>query len=391
MSGCDIAIIADDLTGALDAAAPFAMRGVNTKVVVSLERLPDALEHWKADLPALISVNTESRHLSAQQAAARVEQVLALLAPLEPTLWFKKVDSTLRGQPVAESLAARASLGRRLLIAPAVPSQGRTVHDAQIRVHGVPLGASDFASDARSPSPSATLDTLFSVTGEPLLCLGANPALPSQDAVADTVMESDLKHLAEQLWRAPEDWLPVGAAGLTTALAQCAFGEPTSPVRLGAFSGLWMSIGSRSQQAQRQIEQFRKAVPALPVSNVLLGEFPSSANLDALLVPGDSQGKAFSAEDVATHLANAFIDGFCTEGENHRLGLLSGGDIAMALFNRLDIAVIEVAGEWVPGIVTCHPEGREEMSLMTKAGGFGSEDLLVQLWTELHRNEISCN
>ena len=37
MSGCQVAIIADDLSGALDATAPFAARGADARVVISLE------------------------------------------------------------------------------------------------------------------------------------------------------------------------------------------------------------------------------------------------------------------------------------------------------------------------------------------------------------------
>lgn len=35
MSRCRVAIVADDLTGALDAAAPFAARGAQTRVVIA--------------------------------------------------------------------------------------------------------------------------------------------------------------------------------------------------------------------------------------------------------------------------------------------------------------------------------------------------------------------
>ncbi|MCE8005395.1 four-carbon acid sugar kinase family protein, partial [Billgrantia ethanolica] len=92
-------------TGALDAAAPFAARGAQARVVIAPERLEAALSAWGEAPPEVIAVNTESRHLPAAEAAERVATVTRRLAPYTPTVWFKKVDSTLRGQVVAESLA----------------------------------------------------------------------------------------------------------------------------------------------------------------------------------------------------------------------------------------------------------------------------------------------
>ncbi|QPL44859.1 four-carbon acid sugar kinase family protein [Halomonas sp. A40-4] len=150
---CRVAIVADDLTGALDAAAPFAQRGATTRVVVALESLEASLDAWQGALPDVIAVTTESRHLMASAAAERVTQATRILARLAPAVWFKKIDSTLRGQAVAESLAMHRACCRRLLLAPAVPSQGRTTCDARILVYGQPLEATDFARDARSQPP----------------------------------------------------------------------------------------------------------------------------------------------------------------------------------------------------------------------------------------------
>ena len=53
MSGCQVAIIADDLSGALDATAPFAARGADARVVISLEALAETLGTWQGQWPEL--------------------------------------------------------------------------------------------------------------------------------------------------------------------------------------------------------------------------------------------------------------------------------------------------------------------------------------------------
>ena len=119
----DIAIVADDLTGALDSAAPFAARGADTRVAAT----PD-LDRLGTPMPVVLSVSTMSRHLDADAAAQAVTTTCARLVRLEPTLWFKKIDSTLRGNVAAEVSAAMAASGLdHAVICPAVPDRKSVV------------------------------------------------------------------------------------------------------------------------------------------------------------------------------------------------------------------------------------------------------------------------
>ena len=75
---------------------------------------------------------------------------------------IKKIDSTLRGNVAAETLAAMHALGRaNAIIVPAFPAQGRTVVGGMVHVNGVPLPQTGFARDALSPPPLAPLDQVF--------------------------------------------------------------------------------------------------------------------------------------------------------------------------------------------------------------------------------------
>jgi len=134
-------ILADDLSGAADAGAPFARRGLRAEV------------RWVGSSPAasvddldVISFDTDSRRLDAAAAAAcQHKAAQRLLAPGMGL--FKKIDSTLRGQPGAEIAALHAVLsGRtqpvsrtRIILAPANPAMGRTTRDGRVYVHGRPL------------------------------------------------------------------------------------------------------------------------------------------------------------------------------------------------------------------------------------------------------------
>ncbi len=101
-----LVIIADDLTGALDTAAPFAARGLRTEVVLDLDAVRVALD----GLPDVLSINLASREMSAEAARSAMRRIVERL-PLGMRL-FKKVDSRLKGHVAAEldALSYRTAL-----------------------------------------------------------------------------------------------------------------------------------------------------------------------------------------------------------------------------------------------------------------------------------------
>src|SRR5690554_2992690 len=137
-----VAIIADDLTGALDVCAPFARRGLRSRVAVSPSGLADALDRGGD----VICVNTASRELDAEAASRIVRHVASELAGSRPGIVFKKIDSRLKGHVSAETGACQEVFRRpRVLVAPAIPAQGRFVQAGMIVGKGVaePIDVAD--------------------------------------------------------------------------------------------------------------------------------------------------------------------------------------------------------------------------------------------------------
>src|SRR5262245_34515428 len=115
--------VADDLSGALDAAGAFHRAGRRVKIVLSLEA-------WRgeADPEEVVAVTTETRNARPAEAAAAVARAIEHGRARGGRLVYKKIDSTLRG-PVAAELGALAAAmpEARILFAPANPAVGRTV------------------------------------------------------------------------------------------------------------------------------------------------------------------------------------------------------------------------------------------------------------------------
>lgn len=371
MSRCRVAIVADDLTGALDAVAPFAARGAQARVVVALERLASCLEVWAENAPQVVAVNTESRHLPSHEAAERVVQATRLLARLSPAVWFKKVDSTLRGQVVAESLAMRDVIPRRLLVAPAVPAQGRTVREGRVWVEGEPLGDS--------------LERAFGASGVPLT-KHAKPCetlLPGGDCVADAASDRELACLYDAVLQAPGHWLLVGAAGLATAVAQRCFGLlRAGPCPLAGVERVLYAVGSRAQRTLEQERRLLEHAPALARLTALKGGNEEATAV--LLTPGVDDDTELAPSLIAAAMGEAALR-TVSHWPQVATGLLflSGGDIAVATLSRLGATTIAVEAEWAPGIALGRLEGAPQCLVMTKAGGFGDPDLLVRLHDRL--------
>src|SRR3954469_7136428 len=188
-----VLIVADDLTGAMDSAGPFAARGVETWVVAMPMRCDAALLRSAC----VVSVNTETRHVPANEAAARVREIVRHLRCDGFNVIVKKIDSTLRGNVVAETLALMDASGRReAIIAAAFPAQGRTVRDGVVYVDGKPLAETAFARDAMSAPPLMPLQEVFAAAqaGLRVRAVGAADAFTGATDVwvADSATDADL-------------------------------------------------------------------------------------------------------------------------------------------------------------------------------------------------------
>lgn len=390
MSSCRLAIIADDLSGALDTTAPFAARGADARVVISLEVLAATLDTWQGQWPAIIAVNTESRHLSAEEAALRVREAARLLKQANPQQWFKKVDSTLRGQVVAECRALSEALGLPLLLAPAVPAQGRTVRDAEVWVDGHLLADTAYQQDALSVPIVGPIDHAFAASGLPLQRYHSGPGaqLSSEDCIADAASDEELASLYELLISTNNVRTLAGAAGLATAIAQRCFGSPDALYRpLSGVTSVLYAVGSRSPRAAEQLQQLRNHLPDLAIFEACSGAPVNNHALSAcVVVPG--VGVERPASEVAEAVASQVAAITSTwKGTVENLLFLTGGDIAMAVLSRQGVSYIAVEAEWSPGVALGVINGDRRRRVITKAGGFGDNQLLVRLH---HQFDLQC-
>ena len=116
-----VAIVADDLTGAADAAAPFAARGLRTVVALSLDAVIEA---------DVVAIDTDSREAPAP------DRVAAAFRALPAEMLVKKIDSTLRGHLAVEIDAALEETRAEAVVAPAFPAMRRVIRGGRLLVDG---------------------------------------------------------------------------------------------------------------------------------------------------------------------------------------------------------------------------------------------------------------
>src|SRR5581483_5227412 len=127
-----LGIQADDLTGACDAGAPFAARGLSTLVVVPG---PTGARADPVPEPAVRVVDTESRGLPADRARARARTAAAALASAGPAVLYKKMHSTARGPVGAELAGPPEGAGlAATVVGSGCAAAARTVVNGEVRV-----------------------------------------------------------------------------------------------------------------------------------------------------------------------------------------------------------------------------------------------------------------
>ncbi|VXC56114.1 putative D-threonate kinase [Arthrobacter sp. 9AX] len=214
------AIIADDLTGAADAAAAYGPTHTSS-VILDVDCIwPEA---------EILSVNTESRYLAAEEAASAVTSAVGRALAQDRRI-FKKIDSLLRGNvgaEVAATLAATAQgRGRGLaIVAPAFPATGRTTQGGLVHVGGVQNTEGSFGGDVAGALADGGLTAEVQagtsrLTPEELAAHLRDVRERGIDAVVlDASSDGDLKAIAAAVERLEFPALLVGSGGLAGQIA----------------------------------------------------------------------------------------------------------------------------------------------------------------------------
>lgn len=393
-----VAIIADDLTGAADSGASFAIHGLATTISFVDSPLPD--------VDVLIR-STESRDSDLRTAVRSNRLTAKSLAdqfgPPGPRWLYKKIDSALRGHPCEELLAVMTELGESTaLVAPALPSEARMTIGGRHHMGDKTLEQESWGGS----SATFNLVDLFSCQHSGMVrTLDLGTVRSGTDAVeqflgkvaegivvADAQSDADLFKLASAVARSNLRLL-CGSAGFARQLARALplYCSEQSTIRSGHSKGpILVVAGSLHPATDTQVEHLRQVgLSVVRPDQPLLDEWSSvvdgtaqevaahlTAGRSVVLTTAGLNASKLGSTFVASRLADIVVESMAVV----RLGglVLTGGDVAARILARMGATELQLRGEVRPAM----PWGIVESVLMppmpvvTKAGSFGADDAL---------------
>jgi len=372
-------ILADDLTGAADCAARCHQAGIAATI-----GLPGSRGLAKN---GALCYTSDSRHLPADLAAARVRELAADLGEFAGSTWYKKIDSTLRGHLGQELDALLDTLGRSCaLVCPAFPAQRRGLADGFLVIEPAPAEPPHLptllARQSRRRIAAVGLNDVRGGAGWLAERLLAERARGAELLVVDALDDDDLQVVLDAMLRALPDALVCGSAGLAGTLA--AYVARNTPPRNDAQSAAiagpaLLVIGSGSPMAQRQIEYLRRHQLVAAFERGV--DLPADMAEDLLLhLPAPPPGAVLdgpAARRLAEQLATAALP--LIDAARPGLLVLSGGDTAIGVLARMGVTHLTVQRELLPGVplaLGVDSAGRSH-AIVLKAGNHGDEAALA--------------
>jgi len=403
-------ILADDLTGASDAGVAFAQRGCDTEVTWGDSSPPLDVQVHARDLA--------SRASGAQDAASRHANALRRWLTAGQSL-YKKMDSTLRGQPAAEIAALCATLhelGEPAwgVFAPANPAQKRTTRDGRVWVDGQPLENTDTWRREHSYADADLAAMLASAGLQPIklpldAVRGGSGALltvfraaassaPGTMLVCDAETDDDLARIASAA-RAAAPGFYAGTAGLARALAAQAFPLRKREVELPATKhGTLVAVGSPAkvsrEAAQRLAQHLGREPEWVRVRTDGTIDDPtqgfSTYHIAIQLKRGRDAVVLLETDSLDTTAVNpAFVENYAW-ALRHALSeagavIVTGGETAAALLQTIQVRGISLLDEIEPGLALGITRGDVEVPIVTKPGAFGDAQSLVRCLTRMRQ------
>lgn len=439
VSAATAGIVADDLTGATDSAVQFARDGWKARLALTMP------PPGTAEPGSVTAFVTDARGQPADGARANTASAVVGLGSSGVERLFLKIDSTLRGSVIDQIHGALEAWGAQhqdcvAVVCSAYPAMGRTIENGHILVNGQGVHTTSIGRDPVTPMTTSDLTELLPGSVGFALDQGtaAENAARLEAATeaagaggrriiaADARTDDDLARLAEVIGLLGPRAVPAGAAGLAVALSrvwaarETVVATPaTGPHAAGATpakaSG-WrvvVVVSSLHDVSRTQVDQLMSSLGtdqvytfAPPLDEVLtpetiaewttceLAKAPALPAVVVISSPSERpshkpSGVRRAAELIAESLA--IITDLVFEHDSIDAIMLLGGEGARAVLEHLGAEALRVHDAVREGIPRGSLEGgkADGVTVVTKAGGFGSPTSVAEIVAELLGDHMS--
>ena len=417
MIGC----VADDFTGASDAASLLVENGLNT---IMCSGIPDSSLSVHLAKAQAVVIALKSR---TQETKRAVEDSLAAFRYLHERsaaiLYFKycsTFDSTQKGNigPVIDAVLESFNI-QYTVICPSMLPNKRTVKDGILYVDGIPLAESHMKNHPLTPMWSSDLLELLKPQGKYPAQKIAGEVIENSKLLHSSVRASVEAYKEQHFYLITDYYKPLhgknlamqftgnafltGGSGFLGDLAECFTKESSTnhvSIRIKGKAnhqstrGRLILAGSCSQATQKQVQAYMKANKkafminpgdlkniALSIETIVKFVLDQKSD-DVLLFSAGSSGIRDNsvygtAEDsnlieiALAQIAKKLVD--CGTG---RL-IVAGGETSGAVMNALGYKAFEIGQSVAPGVPVMYPIGNENLALVLKSGNFGGDNFFL--------------
>jgi D-threonate/D-erythronate kinase len=426
-----ISVISDDLTGASDCGGQLIRYGLNVSVTVQENFVKTN------DYDAVI-YNTDSRSVTGAEAYNRVKLVCETIKPGPNNLVYKKIDSTMRGNIGEEINAIYDSFSPDfVIIAPAFPVNGRKVINGIHYLNDIKLENTEVANDPKTPVRDSDIKRLIErqanrkvehITFEEIH-QGYDTVMNKLSSckenqisyiTVDSSEEYDLKKVVEIIHQTDFSVVWVGSAGLMNYLPEIYGIQPVPQTFIQPVhhEPVFLVVGSVSAAGRSQLnhllansdtvglemdsvkvlqdkelkEQELKRILTGAKQAFLLGKnvvLYSSKDVDETRKVGEKIGydAVRISNTISKVLGEIAVEIICVNDLQHLF--LTGGDTAQQVFLQLDVKDFILIDEVESGVPLGRVTTDKEILAVTKAGNFGSNEVMLKAICKLQGREYN--
>lgn len=427
-----VGIIADDLTGANDTALQFHIMGADTQIILN----PDENLQPSSNTSAW-AIPTETRNIAPESAYEKVKEVTTFMKEkLCVDYFYKKIDSTLRGNIAAETVGMLQVLEYdAAIIMPAFPNEGRVTVGGYHLLKGIPIEKTEMASDPHSPIYESHIPTILkkqmgsdyehlvgSIELKTVL-KGAGPILSELNSLiksgkklisVDAVSITDMEQVMLALGKSEFDILPCGSAGAAQVMSKLLFQSESVDKVETSVSNLPTLVvaGSATQLCANQVQKLIESGEIENTYSVSLNpEDIISYRVDELVsrvennlvqdnvvvihasdIVQDEKLQEYLIENELTkkEFATKIVDVLAAvtqkiSTDKEFILVTVGGETSFECCRRLNSEILNIKDAAAPAIPLCIDNNSRV--IITKSGNLGTINTLVEILKYIERHK----
>jgi uncharacterized protein YgbK (DUF1537 family) len=413
MANILLGIVADDFTGASDAASFLVQEGIKT---ILFNGVPDRpLDHDGDDMAVVIALKTrtEEKRLAVTLSGRAFQWLKENGARQLYSKYCSTFDSTREGNigPIIDHVLETHGYAYTI-VAPALPVNGRTVKDGHLLVHGVPLHHTHMKDHPLTPMWDSDLAELLKPQGKyPSLKITHDMLELAKEDILQIVRDFGKDH--EHFYVIPDYCderhankivevfgdLPfmTGGSGLMGELGKKlrALSAPSGMVESGTEGKAIILAGSCSVATLRQIETYGarsgKSIKIDPIrladgsqtKEQIWQQIEAAGEESVLVYSSDKpENVKFAQQSVenAAHMLEQTMAWLARNAEKNGYSriIVAGGETSGAVTQALGYNAYLIGQSIAPGVPIMVPLENRRLRLVLKSGNFGQEDFFLR-------------